>query len=172
MNRFITLLAILFVVPVSSRDLHVYNNLLTSTLYYKIGAKPSNGNSYPKLYSLGPAGHFVSLGPLSITVYTNSVGFPFYSPTSSPVITTWQRQLTATSTPVNTASSLAQTLFGATHRYSEFKFYVEDSNANIIGSGNIDPPFDIELAETYLTEDILTTYIALDGNVFILFDEI
>ena len=171
MNRFITLLAVLFVVPVSSSDLNVYNNI-SHSLYYKIGAKPSNGNNYPKLNSLGPTGHFVFLGPLSNTVYTNSGGFPFHSPSSSPMITTWERQLTATSAPVNTASTLVQSLFGATHRYSEFKFYVEDSNANTIGSGNIDPAFDVEILETYLTEDILTTYLLIDGDVFILFDEI
>lgn len=144
--------------PVSSNELHVYNNLTSATLYYKIGAKPSNGNDYPRLFSLGPTGHFVFLGPNSSTIYTNSGGFPFHSPSSSPVITTWERQLTATSAPVNTASCLAQSLFGATHRYCAFKFSVEDSNGISIGSGNIDP-LDLDTpTQTPLGENMEVTF--------------
>jgi hypothetical protein len=172
MKKIITLLAALFFIPASSNDLYVYNNT-SYTLYYKIGARPSDGSFYPFLYSLGPVdGHFVFLGPASSTAYTNAGGFPFYSPSSSPAITTWERRLTSASPWVNTASSLAQSMFGSTHRYSDFKFYVEDSNANVIGSGNIDPiDLDVPL-ETPLGEDMWTTYLPLGDDVFILFDQL
>lgn len=174
MNRFITLLAVLFVLPVSSGQIHVYNNLLSATLYYKIGAKPLNGNAYPRLYSLGPTvGHFVSLGPSTYTLYENPLGFPFSSSASSPVITTWERQLTATSTPINTASALAQTLFGATHGYSQFKFNVENGNGISIGSGNIDP-LDLTIpSQANFGENMtmIATYFPFEnGDVAILID--
>lgn len=171
MKYFITLLAVLFFVPVYPRDLYVYNNM-SSTLFYKIGARPANGNYYPLLYSKGPMGDFVSLQPLSSATYSNATGFPFYSPNSVPIIITWERMLTATSIPINTTSTLAQNLFGTTHRYSQFKFYIEDSNGIVIGSGNIDPiDLDNPLG-TPLGENIYTTYFPLGDDVFVLFDEI
>lgn len=173
MKKFITLLlAILFFIPVSSNDLFVYNNT-PYTLYYKIGVAPSDGSGYPFLYSIGPVdGHFVFLGPNSDTVYTNDDGFPFYSPTSSPTITTWERRLTSTSPWINTTSSLAQLMFGSTHRYSEFKFYLEDGNSNGMGSSNLTP---IDLDEPFampVGEDMWASYLPVDGDVFILFDSI
>ncbi len=171
MKYFITLLAVLFFVPASPSNLEIYNNT-TSNLYYKIGARPSNGNMYPLLYSLGPTGHFLFLSSGTGTSYMNVGGFPFYSPTSLPIITNWERQLTATSTPVNTASSIAQSIFGATHRYCQFKFYIENSSGIVTSSGNLDP---LNLDNSYeldLADNIRATYIPVGQNVFILFDTI
>lgn len=171
MKYLITLLALIFFIPASPNGLHVYNNTSSYMLYYKIGAKPSNGNAYPVLYSMGLTGHFVSLGPLLDTSYINAGGFPFYSPTSMPIITTWERQLNATSTPINTLSPLAQTLFGATHRYSQFKFYVEDNNGIVIGSGNVDPVNLTIPTQNSIGNGLWVSYFPTDdGSVHILLD--
>lgn len=178
MRKFFLLLAALFVIPVFSSNLYVYNNL-NDSLYYIIGAQPSSGNSHPFLYSRGPyttpsslTPYFVLLGPTNSTTYSNATGFPFNSPSTLPAtaqVSNWVRQLTPISSWINTSNTLAQSMFGNTHRFSEFKFFVKDEFDNVIESGNIDPvnldqPLEIEGTE------ILTTYFPIDGDVFILFD--
>lgn len=169
MKKFFLLLAVLFFVPVTPHDLHVYNNT-SNYLYYILGTKPNNSNAFPRLYSrgnyteaYGPNLYFTMLTPMDYAVYTNSGGgFPFNAtgalPTSATV-THWVRLLTATSTPVNTSNTLAQSMFGTSQRYAEFKFYVKDSSDDlVIGSGNIDPTNLDEPLQIPLGEDMITTY--------------
>lgn len=175
---FFILLAALFVIPVFSSNIFVYNNL-NDSLYYMIGAKPANGNSHPFLYSRGPytlpydsTPYFVLLGPMDDTTYYNATGFPFNSPSTLPAtaqVSNWVRQLTPISSWINTSNTLAQAMFGTTHRFSEFKFFVKDEFNNVVTSGNIDP-FDLEIPSEISGDGITATYLPLDGDVFIVFD--
>lgn len=178
MKKFIILFTTLFFVPASSSDLYVYNNS-SYHLFYMLGVKPISWWTHPFLYSRGnypePYGtnlYFAYLAPTDNTVYSNSGGFPFDATSVSPVsaqITHWVRQLTPSSSWVNTTNSLAQTLFGTTHRFCAFKFYITDGE-DVITSGDIDPIDLDEPLEQDIGDDMLGTYFPLDGDVFILID--
>lgn len=188
MKKFFVLLAVLSFIPATPFNVHVYNNTIYD-LYYMLGTRPkSSGVFYPSLMSRGnyPEAYgtnlyFVKLGFFENTVYSNS-GYPYDSTVSpaSAQVTHWVRVLTATSSPINTSNSLAQSLFGATQRYSDFKFYMKDSLDNVITSGNLDRNYtnwnDPLGAEISLGGGMWTTYLPLlDENdevtdIFVLFD--
>lgn len=188
MKKFFILVAVLSFIPATPFNVYVYNNTTNYDLYYMLGTRPKNsGAFYPHLISRGnfPEAYggtnlyFVKLGFLESTIYSNS-GYP-YNATVSPAsaqVTHWVRALTATSSPINTSNSLAQSLFGATQRYSDFKFYLKNSLGDVIGSGNLDRSYTNwkDSSQIPLDNGIQTTYIPLlDENdevtdIFILFD--
>ena len=79
------------------------------------------------------------------------------------------KSLTPGSPGINTTNSLAQLMFGSTHRYRDFKFFVQDEFDNIITAGNIDP-IDLDSPFELGGNGITTTYFPFGDKVFILFD--
>lgn len=178
MKKIILLIMALIVVPVFPNSIFVFSNV-DFDLYYLIGARPTDGTYYPYLSSRGPytqpgssTPYFVLLEGFENTTYAHASGFPFDSPVTLPAsaqISHWTRTLTPGSPAINTTNSLAQMMFGSTHRYSEFKFFMLDENDNHVLSGNIDP-IDLDVPSEMSGFGITITYFPLDGDVFILFD--
>lgn len=192
MKKIFTLLAALCFIPATPFDLHVYN-LTNYDLYYMLGTRPiRSGDTHPFLTSRGNYSefnsgdlYFVKLGSFEDTEYSNS-GYPYHSTTTvtpaSAQVTHWVRTLTPTSPAINTPNHLAQSMFGSTQRFSDFKFYMKDAADNVVSSGNLDKndtDWNNPNGEVHsLGNNMTATYLPLLDNsgevtdIFVLFDEI
>src|SRR5690606_38821236 len=148
MKKIILLIMALIVAPVFPNSIFVFNNV-DFDLYYLIGARPTVGTYYPYLSSRGPytqpatsTPYFVLLEAFENTTYAHDSGFPLDTPDCPPAsaqTSHWTRTLAQGTTAINNTNSLAQMMFGSTHRYSEFNIFMLDENGNHVLSGNIDP---------------------------------
>lgn len=183
MKKIFSLLLAMSFLTANAYNVEVYNNLLTSNLYYSLITHPNTGANYPRVVSVGsyPAfggtvPYFSLLGPIQNVQYANPGGYPYNSPGTTPAsanITHWVRNISATSPSINTANPLAQSLFGGSYRFTQIKFYFTDALGNLSYNGNFHPE-DLENPNPQVrdfAENMSASYFNVNGDIFILFDE-
>lgn len=114
----------------AQKTFEVYNFTSQTVQLADIATKPSGATVYPEFHSK-PSG-LISIPPGGSYTLVNTANlyrFPLYSPSSSPVIPTWER-LTSASPGTNMASASAWPL-ATSQVFKEMFFYVGSAYKSI-----------------------------------------
>lgn len=139
----IVLLSVLFlsIQSFAQKTITIYN--LSSSNFYvgEIYTKSTVAGSYPKFISNYAGGFDVPSGTTYILECTPAsvTRFPFLSPTSTPQITSWRRQLTAGATWTSITSAATSAAYGNTQEFDFMKVGMGPGSSGLIGSGNLRP---------------------------------
>lgn len=109
---------------------------------------------WPKYQSWPQAVIYIPPGGTYTLTHTNNTYFPFYSPTSSPVINQWRRQSASGGAwTVVTSASLNNSL-AVPQRFDFVKFQVLDATTNAnLGGGNLGVNYPAQISNPGFTAD-------------------
>lgn len=139
----IVLLSVLFlsIQSFAQKTITIYN--LSSENFYlgEINTKSTAASTYPKFKSDYAGGFDVPAGTTYILECTPAsvTRFPFLSPTSTPQITSWRRQLTAGATWAAITSAATSAAYGNTQVFDFMKTGMGPGSTGLYGSGNLRP---------------------------------
>ena len=168
---FLTLVLFLGLQGIAQKTVYVFNFSSYDVKIGDIQTRPLTGTYpyYTSKYTNASTGNLIMVPAGSTYTLENTVAtrFPFYSPTSAPVITQWRRQSSAT-VSANILSTNLNNVLANSQKWWSIKFDVVGSSGTTLAiAGGGGDPFtysNAQIVATYQIESTGETVILITDN--------